>query len=75
MTLRENFKPLRRLKVTKRFSSFQSGLIQGVAEGSMVVSNMWTEDFTKDQYKVYFDSADFNSGKPLIQGAYILVKK
>ena len=41
----------------------------------MVVSNMWTEDFTKDQYKVYFDSADFNSGKPLIQGAYILVKK
>ena len=50
-------------------------MVQGVSEGSWVVTNMWTEDFSEDQYKVYFDSADFNSGRPLIQGAYILVKK
>ena len=46
-----------------------------MAEGSQVVTNIWTEDLTESQYKVYFDSADFNSGRPLIQGAYILVHK
>ena len=54
---------------------FQTGLRESVPVGSEVVTNMWTEDFSEDQYKVYFDSADFNSGRPLIQGAYILVKK
>ena len=41
----------------------------------MVETNIWTEDHSEDQYKVFFDSTELKTGKPVIQGAYLLVNK
>ena len=69
------FSNLAQQKALSKCPPFQTGLRESVPVGNEVVTNMWTEDYSEEQYKVYFDSTENSSGKPVIQGAYLLINK
>ena len=58
-----------------KIAAIKTGLGERVSEGAVVETNIWTEDHSQDQYRVYFESAELLSGKPVIQGAHMLVYK